>query len=271
MDAASSEDRVAESGPSEVEADPNDDGDSRADEKDDYNDQDDYSREEGENETDSPRSEVSYSMPTPPEACPIPIAPGCSAHSYHPVQRLQHRASVLSGVTLNRAFAVDDKRLGVTISEYHFLECCERFYTKIEQCPEEDEWFRSMFFPVLSANMTGDETAAAVKDQASNLSDFLVQRFGGPSYYSDRKGRPNLIGRHKQIEVSQRTADKWLGFMLSALGEMEEAIELADREILADYFKYTCFFLVASQEDMWAMSTQKTDDDLPPHTHDDGI
>ena len=96
----------------------------------------------------------------------------------------------------------------------------------------------------------------------SNLADFLMQRLGGPSYYrfeanrldelhifhmasffngffSDRKGRPDLIGRHSQFEMTPRTAEKWLSLMEETLYEFDkDDIPERNRDKLMDYFPH---------------------------------
>lgn len=45
----------------------------------------------------------------------IPISPVFAEPSIHPIQRAQHRASVLSGVSLSKAFEIDEMRLGIKL------------------------------------------------------------------------------------------------------------------------------------------------------------
>jgi hemoglobin len=51
------------------------------------------------------------------------------------------------------------------------------------------------------------------------LRDFLIQRFGGPSHYSDKRGHPRLRMRHAPFTIDQRGRDRWIELMESALAE----------------------------------------------------
>jgi truncated hemoglobin YjbI len=60
----------------------------------------------------------------------------------------------------------------------------ERFYTRIDNDSDAD--FRNMF------------THNAFEQRVSNLTDFILQRFGGPSYYSDQRG--NYLSFHSRVQ-----------------------------------------------------------------------
>ena len=51
------------------------------------------------------------------------------------------------------------------------------------------------------------------------LRDFLVQRFGGPDRYSQRRGHPRLRMRHAPFAIDQRGRDRWVSLMEQALDE----------------------------------------------------
>lgn len=51
------------------------------------------------------------------------------------------------------------------------------------------------------------------------LRDFLVQRFGGPDRYSQRRGHPRLRMRHAPFTIDQRARDRWVQLMEEALTE----------------------------------------------------
>ena len=85
-----------------------------------------------------------------------------------------------------------------------------------------------------------------------------MQRLGGPSYYSDRKGHPNLIARHAHLEMTSRTAERWLDHMDEALEELENKeniINHKQKTIIMNHFRYQAYILVASQEAAEEMST----------------
>ena len=40
--------------------------------------------------------------------------------------------------------------------------------------------------------------------------DFIIQRFGGPNYYAQRRGKPLLINRHAPFKITPRGRIVWL-------------------------------------------------------------
>jgi hemoglobin len=52
------------------------------------------------------------------------------------------------------------------------------------------------------------------------LRDFLIQRFGGPTRYSEQRGHPRLRMRHAPFAIDQRGRDRWVELMEAALAEV---------------------------------------------------
>jgi len=52
------------------------------------------------------------------------------------------------------------------------------------------------------------------------LRDFLIQRFGGPMAYSEKRGHPRLRMRHAPFAINQRGRDRWVELMEAALAEV---------------------------------------------------
>ncbi|KAL4290546.1 hypothetical protein GQ457_14G007430 [Hibiscus cannabinus] len=100
---------------------------------------------------------------------------------------------------------------------------------------DEEEWFRSIF-----ANSKKEE---AVQNQY----EFFVQRMGGPPLYSQRKGHPALIGRHRPFPVTHQAAERWLHHMEKAL-ENTPDIDADSKVKMMNFFRHTAFFLVAGDE-----------------------
>src|SRR5579864_1923029 len=50
-----------------------------------------------------------------------------------------------------------------------------------------------------------------------HLALFLVQRFGGPTTYSQQRGHPRLRMRHAPFVIGQPERDAWLRHMSAAL------------------------------------------------------
>jgi len=74
-----------------------------------------------------------------------------------------------------------------------------------------------------------------------DLAEFLVQFFGGPTTYSDRKGHPRLRARHAPFSIGSAERDAWLHHMRSAL----EATDGPDDVVaqVAAYVEHAAEFL----------------------------
>jgi len=55
---------------------------------------------------------------------------------------------------------------------------------------------------------------------AERLTLFLVQYWGGPSTYSERRGHPRLRMRHVPFHVNPDARDRWLRHMRTAVDEL---------------------------------------------------
>jgi hemoglobin len=70
---------------------------------------------------------------------------------------------------------------------------------------------------------------------AERLTMFLVQYWGGPTTYSERRGHPRLRLRHQPFAIGHAERDAWLTHMTAAV----ESMSLPDpvRRALLDYFE----------------------------------
>ncbi|KAI5669358.1 hypothetical protein M9H77_19211 [Catharanthus roseus] len=149
------------------------------------------------------------------------------------MQSLQQKASEWSGVSMDDAFAIDDENIYEKLGLQTFIDLSTNFYTRVYD--DEEEWFRSIF-----AN-------SKKEDAIQNQYEFFVQRMGGPPLYSQRKGHPALIGRHRPFPVTHRAAERWLHHMQQALDSSTD-IDLDSKTKMLNFFKHTAFFLVAGDE-----------------------
>ena len=80
-----------------------------------------------------------------------------------------------------------------------------------------------------------------------NQYEFLIQRFGGPPVYSERKGHPALRARHARFSITVDHAAKWLEYMRQAM----ETVGIPDdlREAMYEYFENSAAFMVNTDED----------------------
>ncbi len=76
---------------------------------------------------------------------------------------------------------------------------------------------------------------------------FLVQYWGGPNTYSERRGHPRLRMRHMPFKVNPAARDRWLHHMKVAVDELELPPEL--HEPLWDYLVRAAHSLVNTFDD----------------------
>jgi hemoglobin len=89
------------------------------------------------------------------------------------------------------------------IGEEGFARLVANFYRRV---PTDD---------VLAPMYPKDDLAGAEQ----RLRDFLVQRFGGPTRYSERRGHPRLRMRHGPFAIDRAARDRWISLMEQALAE----------------------------------------------------
>jgi hemoglobin len=102
--------------------------------------------------------------------------------------------------------------------EETFRLLVERFYSSVAK----NEVLRAVY---PEEDLTG---------ATERLTLFLIQYWGGPSTYSERRGHPRLRLRHRPFAIGQVERDAWLGYMTAAV----ESLNLAPavRKALLDYF-----------------------------------
>ena len=71
-------------------------------------------------------------------------------------------------------------------------------------------------------------------DSKKNTADFLIQYWGGPSSYSERRGHPRLRMRHAPYVIGDDQKESWLASMRFALDQMQPAKEI--EKAMVEYF-----------------------------------
>ena len=74
------------------------------------------------------------------------------------------------------------------------------------------------------------------------LALFLMQYFGGPTTYSERRGHPRLRMRHFPFAIGPAQRDAWLAHMLDAI----DAVGIAEpaRTAMREYFDGAATFML---------------------------
>ncbi|CAK8570137.1 unnamed protein product [Lathyrus sativus] len=149
------------------------------------------------------------------------------------MQSLQQKASEWSGVPTNEASSIDETNLFQKHGLQTFINLSTNFYNRVYD--DEEEWFRSIF-------------ASSKKEEAiQNQYEFFVQRMGGPPLFSQRRGHPALIGRHRPFAVTHQAAERWLHHMQQALDTTPD-IDDDSKIKMMKFFRHTAYFLVAGDE-----------------------
>jgi hemoglobin len=109
--------------------------------------------------------------------------------------------------------------------EAWFVALVERFYDRVE----EDPVLRPLYPEDLA-------------QPRQHLTDFLVQRFGGPETYTAARGHPRLRMRHAPFAIGKRERDAWMVNMSTALHD--SGLGDRDMESMRRYFEDTATMLV---------------------------
>ena len=127
-----------------------------------------------------------------------------------------------------------------------FFALSSLFYARVF-ADRAEPWFLGVFASSTSA------------EAVDNQHRFLVQAFGGPQLYREKKGKyTRLVGRHANYKIGCRAAERWMYHMELAIDE-HEALRGDEeaRDYLKMYFRFTAFYIVVASEYM-------KDDQLSP-------
>jgi hemoglobin len=87
--------------------------------------------------------------------------------------------------------------------------------------------------PVLRLLYPDDDEELALA--AEHLRLFLIQYWGGPSWYNERRGHPRLRMRHAPFAIGWAEREAWMRHMLGAIDSLE--LPRSVRAALVDYFE----------------------------------
>ena len=110
--------------------------------------------------------------------------------------------------------------------EETFTRLVRRFYAEVEADP--------LLRPVYPSKDLGPAE--------EHLRLFLIQYWGGPGTYSERRGHPRLRMRHVRFSIGEAERDAWLRHMRTALDEL--ALDPARDEELWRYLEMAAHSLV---------------------------
>jgi hemoglobin len=104
------------------------------------------------------------------------------------------------------------------------MELVDHFYANIEREP--------LLRPMYPEDLT---------EAKENLALFIMQYFGGPAYYAEKRGHPRLRMRHGPFAIGPDERDAWLRAMLGAVQQTERLAPVANT--LTVYFHDSAHFL----------------------------
>ena len=84
-----------------------------------------------------------------------------------------------------------------------------------------------------------------LSDSKKNTADFLIQYWGGPSHYSDKRGHPRLRMRHAPFPIGKAERDAWLSSMDFALAKMNPETRIL--EAMKEYFNTAAHHMVNNE------------------------
>jgi hemoglobin len=122
-----------------------------------------------------------------------------------------------------------DTRVYAIIGDEGFERLTAAFYQRVAT----DDILRPMY---------PDEDLLAAQHR---LRDFLIQRFGGPFAYSEKRGHPRLRMRHAPFAIDQRGRDRWVELMEAALAEVQLPAEVVPP--LRKFFHEAATFMINRQ------------------------
>lgn len=112
------------------------------------------------------------------------------------------------------------------LGEEGFTRLVAAFYRRV---PKDD---------ILGPMYPADDLENAEK----RLRLFLIQRFGGPTTYSDQRGHPRLRMRHAPFPIDIHARNRWMERMGQAMDEVGLSDEV--KAILTPYFNSTATFMM---------------------------
>ncbi len=110
-----------------------------------------------------------------------------------------------------------------------FFDLVEAFYARVEADPP----LRALY----PENLTAGKR---------RLAWFLIQRFGGPEYFNERRGAPRLRMRHFEFSITPAMRNAWVANMLAAIDAVPAFAPY--KETLQPYFEDAATFLINREE-----------------------
>jgi len=79
----------------------------------------------------------------------------------------------------------------------------------------------------------------ALEDAKKHSADFFIQRFGGPEYYSQNRGKPMLTRRHEPFAITMQARETWLDCYRQLLPQLNFS-----EELILSYWRFLDIFSI---------------------------
>ena len=152
-------------------------------------------------------------------------------------QELHQKALENGGVSYHESLEAQEMKpsLYERIGHQGFVELSTQFYENVFNDKDADSaWFLNIF------------SSSTKQEAIENQYLFLIQTFGGPDLYRQKKGKyTRLAGRHANYNIGTRAAHQWLHHMTRAMDE-HKSLDTEAKSKLSKYFCFTAHYLVAA-------------------------
>jgi hemoglobin len=113
------------------------------------------------------------------------------------------------------------------VGEEGIRQLLDRLYMQLDVSP-----IRSIFPPLDTEGM---------RDAGQVSADFFIQICGGPSYFNQKHGAPQMRGRHAPFAITPEARLHWLICFESALKPLEDSVS---KENLQSFWNYINIFSI---------------------------
>ncbi|MEA3373067.1 MAG: globin [Campylobacterota bacterium] len=76
----------------------------------------------------------------------------------------------------------------------------------------------------------------------NNAADFFIQISGGPDYFNQHRGAPQMVGRHAPFRIDEHARRRWLEFYQELLPPLED--EGVEPEYIESFWNYIDVFSI---------------------------
>ena len=118
-----------------------------------------------------------------------------------------------------------DRTVYDMVGEQYFVDLVGRFYQRVAADP--------VLAPLYPEDLS---------EPRRNTAGFLIQYWGGPAGYSERRGHPRLRMRHAPFAIGARERQAWFDSMSASVRESDAPEEV--KAVMIEYFEHAAAAMV---------------------------